>query len=159
MQFHYNHLFSSLLIGGLMAIGGLAQHAHAGNSNGGDRPNGNRHSITGSPEQLSQRARELGEHICATIESAAVCPVAPISDQAANELSAMQAAYFQGQRQLHATLTPASFDRAEYERVQTVQARAIQAAVVRYMQFLGDTAAVLTPAQRQIFSPNGRRGH
>ncbi|MCB1575398.1 MAG: Spy/CpxP family protein refolding chaperone, partial [Xanthomonadales bacterium] len=84
------------------------------------------------------------------------CPVTPISEAAAKELDAMSASFQQGQQQLHDSLTAADFDRAGFARIQAGQAKAIGASATRYMQFLGDAAAALTPEQRQMFS---RKGH
>ena len=155
MKFANKHLFSGLLIGAVVVIGGLAAYAHEGNQHGEGMSGENLHSMTGSPEELSQRTRELSEHICETIKVSSDCPVTPISDKAATELGAMQASYAEGQGRLHEALTAANFDRATFDQVQAEQANAIQASEVRYMQFLGDTAASLTPAQRQLFSRNG----
>lgn len=159
MKFANKHLLSTLLIGVVVAIGAVAVHAHEKHANGEGMHDANRTSITGSPEELSLRARELGEHICANIKAAANCPITPISDKAANELNAMQAAYAQGQSQLHETLTAASLDRGALEQIQSGQAKAIQESALRYMQFLGDAAAALTPDQRQMFSRKGHHGH
>lgn len=159
MKFANKHLFSGLLIGTVVVIGGLAVHAHEGPSHGEGMHGSNLHSMTGTPDELSQRTHELSEHICATIKAATDCPVTPISDKAATELSAMQAPYAEGQGRLHEAMTAANFDRATFDQVQTEQANAIRASEVRYMQFLGDAAASLTPDQRQMFSRKGHAGH
>jgi Spy/CpxP family protein refolding chaperone len=152
-------LLSGLVVVALVAIGGLAVQAHEGHPHAEGMRGGNRLSITGSPEELSQRAHELGEHICATIKAATDCPVTPISDKAANDLGAMQASYAQGLTQMHKSLTAASFDRAEFDRIQSSQAKAIETSATRYLLFLADAAASLTPEQRQMFSPNAHAEH
>jgi Spy/CpxP family protein refolding chaperone len=159
MKIANKSLLSGLVVVALVAIGGLAVHAHEGHPHGEGIHGGNRHSIAGSPEELSQRAHELGEHICANIQAATNCPVTPIGDKAASDLGAMQEAYAQGQIQLHETLTAASFDRTEFVRIQTAQAKAIKASATRYMEFLADAAASMTPEQRQMFSPKAHAEH
>ena len=138
MQSNNKRLLSGLLIGAVVAIGGLAAYAHEGNPHGEGMHGGNFLSMTGSPEELGKRTHELGEHICETIKASTDCPVTPISDRAANELTAMQAPYAEGQGRLHDALTAANFDRAAFDHVQSEQANAIQAGEVRYMRFLGD---------------------
>lgn len=151
MQFTNKHAFLGLLSGALLALAGVAIHAHAGNGT----ENSNRLSITGSPDELAQRARELGQHICENIKAIADCPVTPAADKAFNELNAMQDGYQQGQRRMHELLTSATFDRNEFDRVQNGQAQAVQASATRYLQFLADAATALTPEQRQMFSHKG----
>jgi periplasmic protein CpxP/Spy len=158
MKIANKSLLSGLVVVALVAMGGLAVHAHEGHPNGEGMHGGNRHSITGSPEELSQRAHELGEHICANIKASTDCPVTPISDKAVSDLDAMQEAYAQGQMQLHETLTAASVDRAAFDRIESAQAKAIEASATRYMEFLADAAASLTPEQRQMFSPKAHAG-
>lgn len=156
MKFVDKKLSVGLLVGALMGVGGAGLYAHAGHMDGhGMRAHG-RHSTTGSPEELAQRARELGEHVCATINATVDCPVTAISDEAANDLDAMSASFQHGQEQLHDSLTAANFDRAGFARIQAGQASAIEASAIRYMQFLADAAAALSPEQRQMFS---RKGH
>ncbi len=156
MRIANKHAISGLLTAILLTIGGIAIHAHAGHGDG--MHNGNRHSITGSPTQLAQRARDLGEHICEIIKAVSDCAVTPAADAAFNELKAMQGSYQQDQERLHEILTSASFDRDEFNRIQNAQAKAIQASATRYMQFLADAANTLTPEQRQMFSRKGHAG-
>ncbi|HQV72822.1 MAG: hypothetical protein WAR01_11335 [Dokdonella sp.] len=151
-------LLSGLLIGAVAVIGGFAAHAHEWHPRGDGMQGGNFLSISGSPEELSKRTRELGEHICETIKPGTDCPVSSISDTAANELAAMQESFAEGQGRLHAALTTAKFDRTAVDQVQAAQATAIHAGEVRYLRFLGDAAASLTPNQRQLFSRNGHAG-
>ena len=156
MKFVNNKLSLGLLVGALVGVGGTGLYAHAGHMQGHAMHEHGRHSVAGSPDELAQRARELGEHVCATIKATLDCPVTPISEVAAKELDAMSASFQQGQEQLHDSLTAADFDRAGFARIQAGQAKAIGASATRYMQFLGDAAAALTPEQRQMFS---RKGH
>lgn len=159
MKFANKYLVSGFLIGALVVLGGLAVHAHEKHPSGDGMQGGNGISMTGSPEALSQRARQLGEHICANIDAKTNCPITPISNTAANELSEMQTAFAQGQVRLHETLTAANLDRAEFERIKIEQTNGVQASSLRYMQFLGDASAALTPDQRQMFSPQTHAGH
>ncbi len=152
MQFAKNHVFTRLLAGALLTLAGASIDAHAHGSESHNSNNDNRASITGSPEELAQRARQLGEHVCANIKAASNCPVTPAADAAFIELSAMQDSFQTGQARMHELLTSANFDRSEFARVQTQQAQAVQLSAARYMQFLADAATALTPEQRQMFS-------
>lgn len=126
-------LLSGLLIGAVAVIGGFAAHAHEWHPRGDGMQGGNFLSISGSPEELSKRTRELGEHICETIKPGTDCPVSSISDTAANELAAMQESFAEGQGRLHAALTAAKFDRTAVDQVQAAQATAIHAGEVRWI--------------------------
>lgn len=64
----------------------------------------------------------------------------------------MQDDYQHDQERMHALLTSANIDRNSLVQIQAAQAHAIQTSAMRYMQFLAETAAVLTPEQRQMFS-------
>ena len=156
MRFANKYATTGLLTGVLLSIGGIGIYAHAGHSDGHDMRNDNRLSITGSPDELARRARDLGMHICENIKAATDCPVASAADEAFKELSAMQVTYQHGQQHMHAVLTSANFDRGEFARIQNEQAQTIQSSATRYLQFLADAAAALTSEQRQMFS---RKGH
>ena len=158
MQFANKSLIAGLLTGILLTIGGFGIYAHAGHSDGHDMHNDNRLSTTGSPDELAKRTRSLGEHICETIKAASDCPVTPVADEAVKALSGMQDNYQHGQERMHELLTSADFDRDGFSQIQTAQAQAIQASAMRYMQFLADAAAALTPEQRQMFSRKGPAG-
>lgn len=155
MKFVNKMLSLGLLVGALIGVGGAGLYAHAGHMQGHAMHEHSRHSVAGSPDELAQRARELGEHVCATIKASVDCPVTPISEAAAKELDAMSTSFQQGQEQLHDSLTAADFDRAGFARIQAGQAKAIEKGSTRYMQFLGEAAAALTPEQRQMFSRKG----
>lgn len=144
-----------MLTGILLSVGGIGIYAHAGDGHGHDTHNANRLSITGSPAELAQRARDLGQHICETIKAASACPITPVANEAFTTLSAMQNTYQQGQQRMHAALTSADFDRGAFTSIQTEQAQAVQTSTSRYLQFLADAAAALTPEQRQMFSQKG----
>lgn len=146
------YTFAGLLAGTLLSAVGMGIYAHASDSHGQHGHNDNRAAVTGSPEELAQRAHDLGEHICANIKSVSNCPVTPAADKAVNDLNAMQDGYQEGQARMHELLTSASFRRNEFAQVQTQQAQAVQASASRYMQFLADAAASLTAEQRQMFS-------
>lgn len=152
MHFANKHVISGLLGGIVLAVGGVAVYAHAGHGDGHGMHHSQRLSTTGSPAELAERARELGQHICENIKAATNCPVTPAADLAFNELGAMQDSYQHGQQRMHEMLTSASFDRNQFSQVQTEQAQAVQASTTRYLQFLADAAAALTPEQRQMFS-------
>ena len=152
MQSAKLHAFAGLLAGVLLTVVGVGIQAHAHGSERHNQNNDNRASITGNPEELAQRARDLGEHICANIKAVSNCPVTPAADEAVKALSAMQDGYQDGQARMHELLTSANFDRSEFARVQTQQAQAVQLSAARYMQFLADAATALTPEQRQMFS-------
>lgn len=156
MQFAKKHAISGLLTGVALAIGGVAAYAHGGDGHG--MHSSNRLSIAGSPTELAERARELGQHICENIKAAADCPVTPAADQAFADLSAMQDGFQQGQKRMHEALTSASFDRNQFSQIQAEQAHAVQASTTRYLQFLADAASALTPEQRQMFSHTGHQG-
>ena len=152
MQSAKLHAFAGLLAGVLLTVVGVGIQAHAHGSERHNQNHDNRASITGNPEELAQRARDLGEHICANIEAVSNCPVTPAAEEAVKDLNAMQDGYQDGQARMHELLTSANFDRSEFARVQTQQAQAVQLSAARYMQFLADAAAALTPEQRQMFS-------
>lgn len=156
MRFANKHVIFGVLTGILLSVGSIGIYAHAGHGEGHDAHNANRLSITGSPGELAQRARDLGQHICETIKAASACPVTPTADEAFTALSAMQDAYQQGQERMHELLTSTNFDRSAFTPVQAGQAQAVQASTTRYLQFLADAATALTPEQRQMFS---RKGH
>ncbi len=159
MPFANKHAIAGLLAGILITFAGFAIYAHAGDSEGHAMHKGNRLSTTGSPDELAQRARSLGEHICENIKAVSDCPVTAAANEAFNDLTAMQEGYQQGQERMHTLLTSATFDRVEFTRIQTGQGQTIENSTTRYMQFLGDAAATLTAEQRQMFSrkqPDGR---
>ena len=158
MRFAKKHVFAGLLTGAVITAAVLGIHAHAHGSEGHNPNDDNRASITGSPEELAQRARDLGEHICANIKAVGNCSVIPIAEEAAKELSAMQGSYHNGQAHMHELLTSADFDRRGFASLQTAQAHSVQLSAARYMQFLGDAATALTPEQRQMFSRKAPAG-
>lgn len=158
MRIANKHAIPGLLITLVLAAGGVAAYAHGGDGHGLGMHNDSRLSITGSPDELAQRARDLGQHICETIKAASNCPVTPAADAAFNDLSSMQNSYQQDMQRMHEQLTSAAFDRSEFTRIQTGQAQTIQTSSTRYLQFLADSAAALTPEQRQLFSHKAHGG-
>lgn len=158
MQSAKLHAFAGLLAGVLLTVVGIGIQAHAHGSELHNRNTENRASITGSPGELAQRARDLGEHICANIQSVSNCSVTPAADEAVKDLNAMQDGYQDGQARMHELLTTATFDRSEFVHVQTQQAHSVQLSAARYMQFLADAATALTPEQRQMFSRKAPAG-
>lgn len=159
MRFANKKALLGVVTGILLSVGGIGLYAHAGDGHDmHGAPANNRLSITGSPAELAQRARDLGQHICETIKAASDCPVTPVADKAYSALSAMQDAYQQGQEQMHALLTSANFDPGAFASIQSKQVQAVQAGSTRYLQFLADAATALTGEQRQMFSRNGHDG-
>lgn len=161
MRFANKQVLFGVLTGILLSVGGIGIYAHAGHGEGHGMHGvhaDNQLSITGSPAELAQRARDLGQHICETIKVAFDCPVTPAADSAFAALSAMQATYQQGQQQMHGLLTSTNFDSSAFASIQSQQAQAVQAGTTRYLQFLADAATALTPEQRQMFSRNGHDG-
>lgn len=152
MQFAKKHAISGLLTGILVTLVGIGPYAHAGSRSSHGECNHNQRSITGSPAELAQRARQLAEHVCENLQAATDCPVTPAVNTAVTALNAMQDGYQLGQGRMNALLTSAHFDQREFAQIQAQQARAIQASAMRYMQFLADAATALTPEQRQMFS-------
>lgn len=152
MNFVNKPAISGLLAGILLTVSGMGSYARAGSSGGHDMCNDDLRSITGSPAELAQRTRKLGEHVCQNIQVATDCPVTPAVDAAVKALNAMQGGYQDGQGRMHELLTSANFDRVEFNHIQTQQAQAVLAGTTRYMQFLADAATALTPEQRQLFS-------
>ncbi len=161
MRFANKQVLFGVVTGVLLSVGAIGIYAHAGHGEGHDMHGAhanNQLSITGSPAELAQRARDLGQHICATIKVASDCPVTPAADNAFTALNAMQDAYQHGQERMHGLLTSASFDSGAFTSIQSEQAQAVQAGTTRYLQFLADAATALTPEQRQMFSRNGHAG-
>ena len=131
MHIAKNYASAGLLAGVLLTVAGVGSYAYAHGPEHHDARNDNRASITGSPDELALRARDLGEHICANIKAASNCPVTPAADAAAKDLSAMQAGYQDGQARMHGLLTSANFDRDEFALLQTRQAPAQSTRVLR----------------------------
>lgn len=152
MNLANNKTITALVAGILLSAGAVGIYAHAGSADVQPMHSENRTSITGTPQQLAQRARDLGEHICGNIKALTDCPVTAAADAAFNELSGMQDDYQRGQERLHEALTSANFDSNAFTRIQTAQALAIQTSATRYMQFLADASTALTAEQRQMFS-------
>ncbi len=158
MQSTKKFAFSALLAGIILGVAGVGIYAHAHGPEGHGSQSADQLSITGSPAELAQRARDLGQHICETIKAASTCPVTRAADEAFTALTAMQDNYQHGQEQIHAALTSANFDGVAFTPIQAEQAQEVQASTTRYLQFLADAATALTPEQRLMFSRKAPAG-
>lgn len=154
MRLVNRQILVGLGLGLVIAASAVVVHAHTSGSAPHAMPAGPSDllSISGSPEELAARSERLAEHVCATIEAGAACPLPALAIVAASDLRGLNERYREGMRDLHQTLLGPTPDAATWQLVEGRQLDLIDTASRRYLRFLADVAASLDAAQKQRFA-------